>query len=201
MGFIDSLSPDTAAASTPGRAALLAKRCLSFGSNRPGSISFRSCRSSRLQRFAPQQIPSPKRGSLWRLAGLLRPAAGRGVRHVSGASSPCGSVDLAVVTVSNRSRRSRRAIPDGVDPSKRFPPRQPPCRHHLLPKKTVFTDSSCLLVVDLGASSDAPITACAVTKASIAIPKTSTSRLCSTEESVVFSRRCRPRTPDAPMGF
>jgi len=201
MGFIDSLSPDTATASTPGRTALLAKCCLSFGSNRPGSIAFRSCRSSRLQRFAPQQIPSPKRRGLWRLAGLLRPAAGRGVRHVSSASSPCGSVDLTVVTVSNRSRRSCRAIPDGVDPSKRFPPRQPPRRHHPLPKKTVFTDGSCLLVVGLGASLDSRVMACAVTKASLAVPRTSTSRHCSTEESVVPSRRCRPRTPDAPMGF
>lgn len=201
MGFIVSLSPDTATASTPGQTALPKKRCLPFGSNQPGSIAFRSCRSSRLQRLAPQQIPSPKRGDPWRLAGLLHPAAGRGVRHVSSASLPCGSVDLAVVTVFDRSRRSCRAILDGVDPSKRFPPRQPPYRHHHPPKKTVFTDRSYLLVVGLRAPSDSHVMACAVTGASAAASGTSTSRLCSTEESVVSRDVAVRRHPMLPWAF
>jgi hypothetical protein len=62
--------------------------------------TFRPCRSSRLRRFPPHR----------HLAGLLRPAAGHGVRHVSSAEPLAQRVGLAA-----------GAVPDGASPFEAFP--------------------------------------------------------------------------------
>jgi hypothetical protein len=119
---------------------------------------FRSCRSSRLQRFPPQ--PSRSEDPLVRRsAGLLHPAAGHGVHQVSnslpylseepdpkvvdpkvrGKSSPVANTLRSVPLLGSlepcrhrvSSFRTRSRSPTGV-PSRRSEPRPLPCRHGAL---------------------------------------------------------------------
>lgn len=134
-------------------------------------------------RRAPIRRPRPRRP-----AGLLRPAAGHGVRQVSVLPY---SFWLPADVVGPRFE----AFPTGEDPSKLFPPRQPPPsspQDLLLAKEAAFTE---------GAFPSrrwvAPTVPCH--HGSSVAP--STSGRCSTEESVAGARRFRPVRPDAPMGF
>jgi hypothetical protein len=81
--------------------------------------AFRSCRSSRLQRFPPQ--PAGSEDPAVRLsAGLLHPAAGHGVHHVSDSLRSLSAVlDPKVVDLAVHPG----IVPCGEDPTKRSPPR------------------------------------------------------------------------------
>jgi len=122
----------------------------------PGSNGF-------LRRSSPRE-----RGELWQLAGLLRPAAGLGVRHVSSASEPRGSVDLAVVhgpKIAPRHPRWRR--PFEAFPSPVACPSSPPSFR----RRTAFTERSCPLVVGLGASSEPLAVVCTTMRARKPFPR------------------------------
>lgn len=148
MGFIDAPPPVTAAASTPGQpdipcgtSVLPSDRAL------PGSISFRSCRSSRLQRFPPQQIPSRRSVAARRfVAPCSRPGGSPCFQRVGGLAAP---LDLAVahgpkiVPRLSRWRRPFEAFPSPVASSS---------SPQSFRRRTAFTEESCLLVVGLGAS-------------------------------------------------
>lgn len=89
-------------------------------------------------RRAPIRKPRPRRP-----AGLLRPAAGHGVRQVSVLPY---SFWLPADVVGPRFE----AFPTGEDPSKLFPPRQPPPpspQDPLLAKESAFTGGTCPLAV------------------------------------------------------
>jgi len=182
MGFIDSPPPASPLRPLPGAGSL---RTLSpFGIEPTRSdLPFRSCRSSRLQRFPPQRSPCEDLGDL-QVCCTLQPAVGF-------AMFP-SCAHLAMTTRLPRWRRPFEAFPSPVA----FPSSPRSFRRGI-----AFTVGSCLLVVGLWLSFE-PLARLALGQQCRATgPKTSTSRLCSTGESVASSRRCRLVTPDAPMGF
>ena len=137
-------------------------------------------------RRASIRRPGPRRS-----AGLLHPAAGHGVRQVSGLLygfwPPADLVGPLF-----------EAFPTGVDPSKLFPLQQPSTRHRaspegvLLAKACAFTERRALSSLERRS----PVRV--ATASSFASP---TSGLSSARESVAESGRFRPVRPDAPMGF
>jgi len=117
----------------------------------------------------------------WQLAGLLHPAASRGVHHVSGFLESEDSAALHPGGARVAGSRSLWRIPFEAFPSPvaalchRGPPRSP--------------EGLCPLVV--------PISICVSPRTS----KSPTSRPCSTEESVLVAQPCGHARVDAPMGF
>lgn len=122
LGFIDRPFVDmTVAASTPVQA-------VAWTSARDCQVprTFRSCRSSRLQRFPPQRA-DPKIHSFDGPRVCCTPQPTMGFAKFR---TPWLGLAAEPPTRRSWTRRSGEVVPCGGDPSKRSPPRQPrPCRH------------------------------------------------------------------------
>jgi hypothetical protein len=156
------------------------------GQPRPGV--FRPCRSSRLRRFPPQRTSLQATRSL-ALCRFVAPCSRPW-------GSPCFEPSLRPPQCNPKITlrgSARRPFPMAFHPSKRSPPRQPadrqcsPPRGGLrspigVPSRRWFRCGPSVLPQRFHVGS-------------------STSRLCSTGESVPPSRRCRPKVLDASLGF
>jgi hypothetical protein len=143
--------------------------------------SFRSCRSSRLQRFPPQR-PDPKVGPST-ACGFVAPRSRPW-------GSPCFQLlsTLAVVAT----RRSLGAFPSSEDPSKLFPPRQPDPLVTAPPPRGFGCVHRVAFPLAVG---------CRWFRVATDPPAPSTSGLCSTEESVAFEKRCHFATARCSHGL
>jgi hypothetical protein len=153
---------------------------------RPGGATLRAC--------SALAVPPGSDGFL-RSDWIRRPSRLAARRFVAPCSQPWGPLrfrapwDPKVPPPDHPGDRSAsEPIPGSAHPSKRFPPRQQLLRHRGPPRSP---DWPVPLVVGRYLPSVLPRPTCTP----------STSGICSTEESVLDTRRCRRARVDAPMGF